>query len=73
MTRQRQHDVQQDEAQLVGAAPQVLDLLHQIKKREQDQQRGKHQRRRGDNLAREIAAQRSHRSSRKSENTITRR
>jgi hypothetical protein len=50
---------------------EILDLLDEIEKGEQHQQRREHQCGRGDDLARQIAAQRPHRISRKSENTIT--
>src|SRR3990172_2159181 len=62
-----------DMPQLVTAAAEILDLLDQVEKRKQHQQRGEHQRGGGGNLAREIAAQRPHLMKRNSENTISRR
>ncbi|MNC97712.1 hypothetical protein D3C83_154600 [compost metagenome] len=62
-----------DLAQLISAAPEILDLLDQVEKGEQHQQRREYERRGGDDLAGEIAPQDSHLMNRNSENTVTRR
>ena len=63
----------QDVPQLVGAAPQILDLLDQVEECEQEHERRENERRGGDDLSGDVPAQCSHRKNRNSEDTVNRR
>ena len=71
--RRRQQDVGDHEFQGIGAPTEIPDLIEHVEKRKKHHQRDDDQSRRDEDLGCDVSPQRSHRVSRKTENSISRR